>query len=168
MECHQLKTEIKAQQQSRKSINESHGIELLSLSIRKQVFKWPSKKLVRQEMDELPGIGDVLNDSRLIAEDLDNWWTRIAPDAYFIQKHGDKSIFDWKPNAHHLCFVEIENTSPMTEIKIQRFGMMWDVINSMSLVWAFHLIVVDRYDQWREMDLKCFYDRSYSELGILS
>jgi hypothetical protein len=92
-------------------------------------------------------------------DEIGGEWGLIRPDAFFIEPSGPDVLTDWNPYCHHLCLVEIETTSPMSERKVQRLGNCWDIFH-FSNSWELHLIIWDVYDQWREVDLCRFYFRA--------
>jgi hypothetical protein len=143
-----------------KIVNEARGIGILEKELDRPVTDWPSKNIVLRE------VLDLTEGAATLVSEIEKWWTGFSPDAYFIHKPTDTQICGWSQGMHHLCVVEIENTSPMTELKVQKYGLIWDVFNK-STEWRFHLIVVDRYEQWREMNLLKFYERAMSDRRVV-
>lgn len=141
--------------------NERRAIALLSAEIGRPVRSWPGIPGLRRLMAKQLPPPCAPNDSvDLWSEDeIGGEWGLIRPDAFFLEPSARNVFRGWNPRCHHLCLVEVETTSPMSEEKVQRLGNCWDIFH-FSDAWELHLIVWDIYDQWREIDLCRFYYRA--------
>jgi len=142
--------------------NEIRALRILSTDLDREVRPWPGKKMVTREMARLRVRRPVgRNDApELMEEDVRPFWGCLCPDGYFIESRGSANINHWNKRCHHLCWVEVEHTSAMSPEKVRRLGEIWLSFDS-SDAWEFHVIIIDNYDQWRELDLwKLFSRRS--------
>lgn len=137
--------------------SEARALQLLSAETGFAAKSWPKAKHLIEIMQSLSGDNDALE----IIETVGDLLGRQSPDGYFIVPAGCY-FRGWNPALHHLCLVEVEITSPMTERKVQNYGVMWDMFHC-SYAWQLHLIIFDKYDQWREPSLLKFYERNFNE-----
>ena len=147
------------------SDREIRALTMLSQEIGFDVKPWPGKKKLPGILGSYPDLShsdySAPNDGQEVWEwdDMAFYWGRIVPDGYFIVPQSKHMFLDWNPLCHHLCIVEVESTSRMSEDKMSRYGWIMDVVDG-SDAWEFHLIIWDWYDQWREIELFRFLHRS--------